>query len=107
MGDVMRKLLILLAVVLLTSTITKAQDKPPQAPIIAYVKYQLYLVSPDDGSAKVLVETHDLISSIHAGNLSPDSEQLALVSHQPPSADKNVQPQGSDLFMVTLADGSI
>src|ERR1043165_9053149 len=103
----MRKLLMLLVVTLLSLTVTKAQDTPAQPPIIAFVDYQLYRVSPDDGSAKLLVETgkgSELISPIHAGNLSPDSQQLAYVSHKPTSADKSASPQGSDLFMVTLAD---
>jgi hypothetical protein len=105
----MRKLIVLLTV-LLPVFMTKAQDKPIQAPIVAFVDHELYLVSPDDGSAMPLVEPTtplQFISPISAGSLSPDSKQLSYVSYIPVNTSTTTEPQNYDLFLATLADGTI
>jgi dipeptidyl aminopeptidase/acylaminoacyl peptidase len=102
----MRKVLFLLAVLMLTLAVTKAQDTASQAPIIASAHNKLYAVSPEDGSSKVLAETSldtDTISQVGASNLSPDGKQLVYVIEG--SFEAPTDQYKSDLYVVNIADG--
>src|SRR3954452_8579026 len=106
MEGMMRKVLFLIAVLMLPLMVTKAQDKPAQAPIIAFAHNKLYAVSPKDGISKVLAETshaNDSISQVGFSNLSPNGKQLVYVIDS--SFETPADQYKSDLFVVNIADG--
>jgi hypothetical protein len=107
MGNVMRKPLILLAILLFSSVITKAQDRPP--PIIVRFQNKLIAVSVDFGTSQVLVELPpgQIFGQGRAVQIAPDSTKLVYAMQ----SDLN-KPLGAGesetgrLFILNLVDGT-
>jgi hypothetical protein len=103
----MRKITAVVGLVLMLSlTVTKAQDKVTQAPIIALADGKLYAVSAEDGSTRLLVDpgSEQTISPLRDGNISPDGKYLVYISQS--LFDTAPKDYKSDLYLVTIADGT-
>src|SRR4051812_28469920 len=103
MEFIMRKVLVLLAILVMPFTLMKAQDKTAQSPIIAIAEGKLYSVSADDGAATLLADTADdqSIAPLRFSSLSPDGKQFVYIS----ASDFNTTNEYQvELFLVTLAD---
>ncbi len=101
----MPKILVLIVILMLSLTMTKAQDAV--APIIAMADGKFYAVSPEDGSARLLADpaaNQQEIGWFRKGSLSPDGKSLVYISRSP--YDTDPKDFKSTLNVVTIVDST-